>query len=100
MMREPTNSDTALPEAAHVAALFEQYQLDIYRSTDRLFAGLMGFQWIAGIAFALWFSPLAWSGSVSRIHFLVERSASSRRCSGSCGRVTHRHGTRSPSRRC
>jgi PAS domain S-box-containing protein len=51
--------------------LFTAYQLDIYKSTDRLFAGLMGFQWIAGIVFAVWVSPLAWSGSVSRIHLHV-----------------------------
>jgi signal transduction histidine kinase len=51
--------------------LFDQYRLEIYRSTDRLFAGLMGFQWLAGIVFAVWVSPLAWSGSVSRIHLHV-----------------------------
>ena len=31
----------------------------------------MGFQWIAGIVFALWVSPLAWSGPVSRTHLHV-----------------------------
>ena len=31
----------------------------------------MGFQWIAGIVFALWVSPLAWSGTVSRTHLHV-----------------------------
>src|SRR5687768_2937500 len=51
--------------------LFDQYQHDIYRRTDRLFAGLMAFQWIAGIVFALWVSPLAWYGSVSRTHVHV-----------------------------
>ncbi len=51
--------------------LFAEYQQDIYKRTDRLFAGLMGFQWIAGIVFALWVSPLAWSGSVSRTHLHV-----------------------------
>ena len=51
--------------------LFDEYQRDIYRRTDRLFAWLMGFQWIAGIIFALWVSPLAWSGTVSSIHLHV-----------------------------
>jgi hypothetical protein len=51
--------------------LFSSYQRDIYKSTDRLFAGLMGFQWIAGIVFALWVSPLAWYGTVSRTHIHV-----------------------------
>ncbi len=52
-------------------ALFDEYQRDIYRRTDRLFAWLMGFQWIAGIIFAVWVSPLAWSGTVSTIHLHV-----------------------------
>ena len=51
--------------------LFAEYQHDIYRRTDRLFAWLMGFQWIAGIVFAIWVSPLAWSGTVSSIHLHV-----------------------------
>jgi PAS domain S-box-containing protein len=60
---------SAVGRRAH--ELFTSYQRDIYRSTDRLFAGLMGFQWIAGIVFALWVSPLAWYGSVSRTHIHV-----------------------------
>src|SRR6266536_1322680 len=51
--------------------LFEEYQSDLHQRTDRLFAGLLGFQWIAGILFALWISPLAWSGAVSRTHVHV-----------------------------
>src|SRR3954454_24631305 len=51
--------------------LFAAYRQDIYTSTDRLFAGLMGFQWIAGIVFALWVSPLAWAGTTSRTHIHV-----------------------------
>ena len=51
--------------------LFAQYQHDIYRRTDRLFALLMGIQWMAGIVFALWVSPLAWYGTVSRTHVHV-----------------------------
>ena len=51
--------------------LFNQYQQDIYTRTDRLFAGLMAFQWIGGIIFALWVSPLAWYGGVSRTHVHV-----------------------------
>src|ERR1700704_5655793 len=51
--------------------LFTSYQRDIYKSTDRLFAWLMGFQWLAGIVFALWVSPLAWYGTVSRTHVHV-----------------------------
>jgi signal transduction histidine kinase len=53
------------------ADLFDQYQTDIYRRTDRLFAGLMGLQWIAGIVFALWVAPLTWAGTISRTHVHV-----------------------------
>jgi signal transduction histidine kinase len=52
-------------------ALFGEYERDIYRRTDRLFAWLMALQWIAGILFALWVSPLAWSGTVSTVHVHV-----------------------------
>ena len=63
--------DSAASVQRRASELFASYQRDIYKSTDRLFAGLMGFQWIAGIVFALWVSPLAWSGSVSRTHVHV-----------------------------
>ncbi len=51
--------------------LFAQHQFEIHRRTDRLFAILMVLQWIAGIAFALWVSPIAWDGAVSRTHVHV-----------------------------
>jgi PAS domain S-box-containing protein len=63
--------DSALAVDRRAKDLFTSYQRDIYKSTDRLFAGLMGFQWIAGIVFAFWVSPLAWSGSISRTHVHV-----------------------------
>ncbi|HEY7055905.1 MAG TPA: ATP-binding protein [Vicinamibacterales bacterium] len=70
-----TSVDTSPAAAASTSlradALFAEYQQEIYKRTDRLFAGLMGFQWIAGIVFAVWVSPLAWSGTVSRIHLHV-----------------------------
>jgi two-component system, sensor histidine kinase and response regulator len=48
--------------------LFTEYQHDIHSRTDRLFAGLMGFQWLLGIAFALWVAPLTWEGAESSTH--------------------------------
>jgi two-component system sensor histidine kinase/response regulator len=48
--------------------LFIAYQQDIYRRTDRLFAWLMGFQWLLGITFSLLVSPLTWEGPVSSTH--------------------------------
>ena len=51
--------------------LFASYQHDIHRHTDRLFAGLMAFQWVLGIVFAVWVSPLTWEGAVSSTHLHV-----------------------------
>src|SRR5688500_623620 len=50
---------------------FAQYQREIHSRTDRLFAGLMAFQWLLGIVFALFVSPLAWQGASSRTHLHV-----------------------------
>jgi two-component system, sensor histidine kinase and response regulator len=70
-----TSSDstkpTPAPAPSRADALFDEYQCDIYRRTDRMFAWLMGLQWVAGIIFALWVSPLAWSGTVSSVHLHV-----------------------------
>jgi signal transduction histidine kinase len=71
MTSASTTPDFAAPTPSRADVLFEEYKHDIYRRTDRLFAWLMGFQWIAGIIFALWVSPLAWFGDSSRIHLHV-----------------------------
>ena len=60
-----------MPITQRASELFSAYQHDIHRRTDRLFAGLMAFQWLLGIVFALWVSPLAWDGPVSRTHLHV-----------------------------
>src|SRR5687767_3707779 len=51
--------------------LFAHYQREIHSRTDWLFAGLMAFQWLLGIVFALFVSPLAWEGASSRTHLHV-----------------------------
>jgi signal transduction histidine kinase len=51
--------------------LFAEYQDTIYRRTDRMFAWLMMFQWLCGMAAAVWISPRTWIGTQSRIHFHV-----------------------------
>jgi two-component system, sensor histidine kinase and response regulator len=47
---------------------FNEHIQSNYRRTDRLFAGLMFVQWLAGICAAIWISPLSWSGSESTVH--------------------------------
>ena len=68
-----------IAESRRADELFEQSQRDIHRRTDRLFAGLMAFQWLAGIVFALWVSPLAWFGPFSRTHLHVWAAVVARR---------------------
>jgi two-component system sensor histidine kinase/response regulator len=64
-----TNANaSASSTSAASDALFHAHQRQIFERTDHLFARLMGVQWIAGIVFALWVSPWAWSGSVSQTH--------------------------------
>ncbi len=48
--------------------LFGRHQQIIFKHTDRLFAGLMAFQWVAGIIAAYWISPKTWSGPYSQTH--------------------------------
>ncbi|MBV9302722.1 MAG: response regulator [Acidobacteriaceae bacterium] len=53
------------------AALFVENRQAIYRRTDRLFAGLMTFQWLAALATALWITPRTWAGQYSQVHLHV-----------------------------
>jgi two-component system, sensor histidine kinase and response regulator len=54
--------------ASRTAELLQEQQEALARHTDRLFARLMLFQWLAGIAAALVISPQTWSGARSSIH--------------------------------
>jgi signal transduction histidine kinase/DNA-binding response OmpR family regulator len=51
--------------------LLDQRKQAIYRRTDRMFGGLMIFQWVAGIVAAVVISPWAWAGTRSNIHIHV-----------------------------
>lgn len=51
--------------------LFETHRQEIFRNTDRLFARLMLFQWLAGILIAIAISPRTWTGETSQIHIHV-----------------------------
>ena len=70
---EKINRDSDLNESIAVgtAALFREHQQSIFQRTDRLFAWLMIFQWLAGIAAACWISPKTWAGQYSQIHLHV-----------------------------
>jgi len=51
--------------------LLHESQQAIYRRTDRMFAGLMLFQWVAAVVAAVVISPRAWAGTSSHIHLHV-----------------------------
>jgi signal transduction histidine kinase/DNA-binding response OmpR family regulator len=86
---DPTTAHTLRPPAAKSAAkalaepvidpgiasradtIFADYQHTLHSRTDRLFAGLMVFQWIAAIAAACWISPRTWAGQYSQVHFHI-----------------------------
>jgi two-component system sensor histidine kinase/response regulator len=62
-----------IPEASSARAeeLFQQHRRQIFRDTDKLFARLMLFQWVACIIIALVVSPRTWDGEASQIHIHV-----------------------------
>ncbi len=51
--------------------LFKEQQGSIAKHTDHIFAWLMIFQWVAGIAASLVISPRAWVGDSSYVHIHV-----------------------------
>ena len=54
--------------AAKTRELAAAHRDALHRRTDRTFAALLVFQWVAMVSLALWVSPLAWAGTASRIH--------------------------------
>jgi len=51
--------------------LLHESQQALYRRTDRMFGGLMLFQWAASVVAAIVISPHAWAGTISHIHIHV-----------------------------
>jgi len=71
-MSEVANGATAQPShAARAAEILGEARLALHTQTDRMFAALMGLQWLAGIAAAVWLSPRTWIGATSQTHLHV-----------------------------
>ncbi len=68
VMRKPAKHGSS---AARADQLFREQQHEIYVKTDQLFARLMFFQWIGGVAMALIVSPYTWTGQARAIHVHV-----------------------------
>src|ERR1700761_715612 len=62
---QPEEAKTVEARSAELAG---QHQLEIWKRTDRLFAGLLVFEWLAGILVALILSPKTWEGAKSAVH--------------------------------
>ncbi len=61
-------TDTSTDTNRRVAEIFDEHKQLVYQRTDRMFAALMMFQWVAGVAAALWVSPKTWIGAQSQTH--------------------------------
>jgi two-component system sensor histidine kinase/response regulator len=59
------------PISARAEEVFQQHRQQVFKRTDRWFARLMLFQWLAGIAIAVIVSPRTWAGQSSSIHLHV-----------------------------
>jgi hypothetical protein len=70
-MHAPANPQTEDFTTQRAVELFHAEEAANHRRTDRMFAWLMGLQWLAGIAAALWISPRAWEGQFSSVHVHV-----------------------------
>jgi hypothetical protein len=70
---EAVSTNQFLPEteAQRAQALFAESESKIHVRTDRMFAYLMVFQWLAGIVAAVWISPRTWIGTTSQLHWHV-----------------------------
>lgn len=66
-----TGSDAESSIVRRAGELFHAEEAVNYKRTDRMFAWLMGVQWLAGLGAALWISPRAWEGQFSYTHVHV-----------------------------
>ncbi len=62
---------TTLTQEYRSREILREHQMTIWKQTDRLFAGLLTFQYISGIVAALWISPRTWEGTASETHLHV-----------------------------
>ena len=65
--KDVNQQGSAIKVALRAANLFFEAYQKLAQETDRMFAILLGVEWVAGIVFGLIFSPLAWKGDQSTI---------------------------------
>src|SRR5688572_6628401 len=62
----PSGLDSTVQTRA--AELYCEHRQQLFVRTDRMFAALLFFQWIAGVLAAVWISPRAWTAGASQVH--------------------------------
>lgn len=71
LQQDATQAEAFGRDNARVRELFSEQRDRIVAGTDRMFAWLMGVQWVGGVAAALLVSPKTWAGSISSTHIHV-----------------------------
>jgi methyl-accepting chemotaxis protein len=66
--RAAETSETAKRTKIRAREIFKAHLQDVYVKTDRMFAVLLGVEWLVGILFACIISPRAWAGRQSSVH--------------------------------
>ncbi len=61
----------APPRRRATRELYREHRDDVTRRTDRMFAALLGAQWLVAIVLSLAVSPYAWEGSQRSVHLHV-----------------------------
>jgi PAS domain S-box-containing protein len=64
-LNKQNTRDAKNPRAAEY---FHEQQFVVFKRTDRIFAYLLPFQWIAAVIAAYFIAPLTWVGTQSQIH--------------------------------
>jgi two-component system sensor histidine kinase/response regulator len=57
-----------LTMSSRADSLFSDHRQRVFQQTDRLFAGLLGLEFLAGLLAAYVISPLTWAGTLSHTH--------------------------------
>src|SRR5689334_8372779 len=60
--------ERVIPKTDQSNDIFREQQARTAVTTDRAFAVLLGLEWPAAVALALWISPQAWRGSSHTVH--------------------------------
>lgn len=67
-----TNASESKPNnLLRVKQIFDERCNDLYKGTDRMFAGLLVFEWFAAMATAVYSTPLTWNGASASVHIHV-----------------------------